>query len=332
MTRRSKVRIWLSRRFSPAHALKRLMLASARAYALYLPEADPEKLIRQAQRAYALSFDHSARLAAILGDTKVTNLDVGARYGLQANIARYARFFDSYLCEPEPDEASRLREAGFTVIEKGVAGAEGAATLYEVAKISSSGLLRPSRLSAYFSAPWKSQVVKEVPVETTTVEEIAREYGTGFDLIKLDTQGTEYEILSAMGPVAPLLVQTEISLLPLYEGQKTFYDVVALMRDKGYLLADLSIAHRKPTYLPGSLREARWGRGVPIHGDVVFAPDWTLPAGRALIEERDRQYAALMLIYGLESMLRVALHELEVPHSGAIRDALALPAPAAPRA
>lgn len=326
MARRSPLRIWLSNRLSPAHLLKRLMLASARAYAAYLPEADPEKLVRAAQRAYALSFDQSARLYALLGDAKVTNLDVGARYGLQANIARYAQFFNSYLVEPEPEEAARLRERGFTVIEDAIAGAAGTATLYETAKIGASSLRRPAHLTTYFSAAWKSRVVKEIPVTTTTIAAVAAEHGASFDLVKLDTQGTEYEILSGLGEIKPLLVQTEVSLLALYEGQKTFYDLVPFMRERGYLLADFSIANRKPTFLKG-VQGARWGRGVPIHGDVIFAPDWTLPAGRALIEARDRAYAALMLVYGLESMLRVALEDASMPHKEAILTALAIPAP-----
>ena len=61
-------------------------------------------------------------------------------------------------------------------------------------------------------------------------------------LMKLDTQGTELEILSSLaeGDLEELLcVEMEVEFLELYERQPTFGAVHASMQDKGFRLLDL---------------------------------------------------------------------------------------------
>ena len=61
-------------------------------------------------------------------------------------------------------------------------------------------------------------------------------------LMKLDTQGTELEILSSLldAQLEELLcVETEVEFLELYQGQPTFGDVDGFMREQGFRLLDL---------------------------------------------------------------------------------------------
>ncbi len=307
--------------------LRRAFLALARLYLWKIPGVDLEQLMRRELRTYWRKFDQSGRIGAILGSEKIISLDVGARHGPQAEAALYAPLMTSYLCEPEPSEAEDLRSQGFHVIEKALAASQGSATLYVLKKIGGSSLLKPSRLREYFFTPWKSEVVREIPVTTTTLGRAAKEAGVHFDLIKLDTQGTELNILEGLGDEDPLVVTTEVSLLPLYENQKTFYELLAFMRERGYMLGEISIANGKPVYMKNMSGPIVWGRGLPLHGDVTFIPDWTHPRGRERIMRDDGKLAALLLIHGMEGILRLMLHEVPSPNRDRVREALALSAP-----
>jgi FkbM family methyltransferase len=62
------------------------------------------------------------------------------------------------------------------------------------------------------------------------------------DFLKLDTQGTELEILKgareylSAGKIA--VIKTEVSLLPVYRDQCTFSDIDRFMKDQGFLFVD----------------------------------------------------------------------------------------------
>jgi hypothetical protein len=65
--------------------------------------------------------------------------------------------------------------------------------------------------------------------------------------------------------------------------------------------------------------------GLPLHGDVAFMPDWSREVGQALIRHRPRKYAALMLILGMEDVLRFVLDRLGLPEKEIVEAALAVP-------
>jgi hypothetical protein len=158
-------------------------------------------------------------------------------------------------------------------------------------------------------------------VEVTTVSALC-EGQAPYDLVKLDTQGTEYEILKGFGDVRPLVVITEVSLVQYYEGQKTFYEIAPLLHDWGYMMYGFDI---KPARPDGYRVSSPTRNGLPLHGDVAFMPDWSREAGQALIRSRPRKYAALMLILGMEDVLRFVLDRLGLPEKEIVEAALSLP-------
>jgi FkbM family methyltransferase len=167
----------------------------------------------------------------------------------------------------------------------------------------------------------RREVVSAQPVDVTTVRALCAGQPP-FDLVKLDTQGTEYEILEGFGDVRPLVVITEVSLVQYYEGQKTFYEIGPLLHEWGYMLYAFDIKPARPDGYSVS-RPTR--NGLPLHGDVAFMPDWSREVGQALIRNRPRKYAALMLILGMEDVLRFVLDRLGLPEKEIIEAALALP-------
>ena len=57
------------------------------------------------------------------------------------------------------------------------------------------------------------------------------------------------------------------------------------------------------------------GTLIPMHGDAWFMPDWTRENGREIIREREKEYKALMLIFGLGEICEYALEEYKVSNN-----------------
>jgi len=102
-----------------------------------------------------------------------------------------------------------------------------------------SSLLRPNLkfVELFQNLAELMQVVATQELETQRLDDVAeiREYGC--DLLKLDTQGSELEILSHARQTLSrcLIVQTEVEFVPLYENQPLFGDVDQLLRASGFM-------------------------------------------------------------------------------------------------
>jgi FkbM family methyltransferase len=87
------------------------------------------------------------------------------------------------------------------------------------------------------------------------------------DMIKLDTQGTELEILQ--GAVECLktcsLVEVEVEFFPMYEGQPLFHDVTCFMNQHGFQLLYLNRVFSQQRGYQG------FAKGQLTFGDAVFA-------------------------------------------------------------
>ena len=164
-------------------------------------------------------------------------------------------------------------------------------TLYVTNTGMTSSLLRPNlKLAGLFqNLAELMQVVATQELETRRLDDVAevREYGC--DLLKLDTQGSELEILSnALQTLSGcLIIQTEVEFVPLYENQPLFADVDQLLRARGFMFHRfLGLAGRafKPilahNYLNRPLSQALWA-------DAIYVLDlarWEVIAPEALLK------------------------------------------------
>src|SRR5205814_270565 len=67
-------------------------------------------------------------------------------------------------------------------------------------------------------------------------------------LLKIDVQGAEDRVIAGAGRTlqSVTVIQVELSLVPLYEGQALMHDIVELLRGRGYDLADVHPAFIDP--------------------------------------------------------------------------------------
>lgn len=91
--------------------------------------------------------------------------------------------------------------------------------------------------------------VRRVPVRT--IEEVLRSEGVADSsriYLKMDTQGYDLNVFRGLGSIASVvLLQSEISVVPLYEGMPHYTDALLCYERAGYELLDLFVVNRTPS-------------------------------------------------------------------------------------
>jgi FkbM family methyltransferase len=174
-------------------------------------------------------------------------VDIGSRGGLQDHWQRFSRFIETDALEPDAaackvsQEKAPPNEHWFPI---GLAGHTGTANLYVLSKPSGSSLYPPNPVVNDQYAPWgygRLDRVVEVPVMTFS-DFIERYQRPLPNLIKLDTQGSELDILKSLRHEDwrdVLAIQIEVEFLEYYVGQPLFEHVDAFLRAKGLEFYDL---------------------------------------------------------------------------------------------
>lgn len=166
-------------------------------------------------------------------------VDVGARDGAHPVIEPLAKFTSVLGFEPNVEEARRLNEASHPwARQKIMSVALGAklwnATLHECAAPTNSSLLPPNEKLIARYAMTKFQETGQRVVPLYELDRIMMD--DEVDFIKIDVQGTEYDVLSGakstLGKTVAVLC--EVEFMPVYEGQKLFSEVEIFMRGLGF--------------------------------------------------------------------------------------------------
>lgn len=176
-------------------------------------------------------------------------IDVGANRGQFAQRLRHRKFSGKiYSVEPLQDAHQELvRLAGYDenwVILPSVAiGATAGEAKFHVSQNSESSSLRNMLPEHLKSAP-ESKYLKEVQVSVRTLDSFFPDVlpvNTPF-VLKIDTQGFEWEALqgikSNFSEAKGVLL--ELSLRPLYEGQKLYGEFIDFFKKEGFELFYLS--------------------------------------------------------------------------------------------
>jgi FkbM family methyltransferase len=140
-----------------------------------------------------------------------------------------------------------------------------------------SSLLRPNLKFAqlFNNLAELMQVVATPLVDTVRLDDVVEIRAQGCDLLKLDTQGSEAEILAHASETLKrcLIIQTEVEFVPLYEDQPLFADVDQLLRGHGFMFHRfLGMSGR--TYKPLMLNDdPNAALSQMMWSDAVYVPD-----------------------------------------------------------
>jgi FkbM family methyltransferase len=220
----------------------------------------------------------SKRLQKLFEYSKIKILDVGARGGPLSSFRLFADHAELFICEPDAGEVQKIeqdlkREGRWkkvTALPFALSSKPGTAVLHCGEKPGLSSLLEANKdeLKKFFSISGWSRIEKDVLVPTDTLDHAAEKFGfQDIAVIKLDTQGTELDILKS-GPqtlTSVLAVYVEMESIPLYKGQPLFHEVYAFLEGQGMRCVDLkrSLHRRKSVHKPiYSKREMTWTHGL----------------------------------------------------------------------
>jgi len=247
------------------------------------------------------SEDHSSLILKIMMNNKLSSLDVGAQGGfLNGSIfsQKYNAFFRPILVEPIASEAEKLKNKNYQVISKGLWSENCKKKLYILGKRSgSSSMYKPDK-NTFNLYNFKKKdfglfdVSEEIEIECTTIKESLNELRVkNLDFLKIDTQGSELEILKGLGDYNPLFIKTEIQVIPMYKNMTDWGELVNYLCKKNYMVCEWVEIGSHLTRSPAEM-------------DMMFIPNYLTENGKKIILSREKEFISLMLIFGQIKLLQ----------------------------
>jgi FkbM family methyltransferase len=202
---------------------------------------------RHQARERKTPLDPDGIITTTLARDPMAAMDVGAAGGVAPQWRDYLALMEVDCFEPDEAEcASRRRESPPNIhwFPVALAGSSGMRAFYVLNRSTGSSLFPPNdAVILEYSGHSYAGVRRVIDVPCKSLRDFLAEYGRPVPaLVKLDTQGTELEILSSLTNAQleeVVCVETEVEFVELYQGQPTFGDVDAFMREHGFRLLDL---------------------------------------------------------------------------------------------
>lgn len=251
----------------------------------------------------------------------ISFMEVGCRGDAWKVVRDFASQIRLLVVEPNNGEREKLARQlvkrpwySWEIIESALGARGGVQKLSITKQAGLSSLYRPNyAVIEPFEDPDSYQVEKMVSVTLQTLDALAslHHFADGIDLLKVDTQGSEYDILCGATQVlrGTLAVYIEMEFVELYSSQPLFGEIHALMGEQGFYLHDLLRVRRvRRSWAHFSRPQLLYGYGLYVRGTVdneqavrlaavmtmlgyfdAAASLW--PAGRDEITEHAVQYA-----------------------------------------
>lgn len=216
--------------------------------------------------------ERSGIFSALLENTAFTALDVGAAHWLPPHWLPYLNEFNYVLVEPDEEacrdlahrvESEPRQPDRFRILQAVLSGDGARRSFFRLNCATGSSMLRPAisdeDLGVFFNYPKIDDPtyvypLTEMAVDTVRLDRALDDIGHGgVHMVKLDTQGTELEILLGLGERLRdvVLVQMEAGDHGHYEGQPDLGRTLSTMREHGFRLVDIQLA-RSEMVLRGS--------------------------------------------------------------------------------
>lgn len=183
-------------------------------------------------------------------------VDVGANEGQFASDLRTRGYWGNMISiEPIADVHQVLsqfasKDPNWQVLDRCAVGAREGEIELNVAGNSVSSSVLPM-LETHSSVAPESVYVRKETVPITTIDKIAARYfgDAKKPFLKIDTQGYEWQVLDGATDTLSRIygVQMEVSLIPLYEGQRLWLESLRRLEDEGFTLWSIEPAFVDPS-------------------------------------------------------------------------------------
>lgn len=223
---------------------------------------------------YNYQTSESARLAWLLKWKNIEYvLDVGANEGQYAQELFDTGFKGSIISiEPTSLAYQKLqirtqRQNQWKSLNLAMGESDGKVTINIAANSQSSSILNMLPLHEQ-SAPSSFYIAKEeVPIMTVDQLLVAENISAKKLFLKIDAQGYENKILSGASQSLPNIqgVELEMSLMPLYQGEKLFYELDNEMKTLGFTLMSL-----EPVFFSSKTHQVMQLNGIYFRLDTAL--------------------------------------------------------------
>ena len=172
-------------------------------------------------------------------------LDVGANVGQYGMLLRRLGYSDRIVSfEPLSSAYSQLKAASnkdslWSVAPRSAIGNENSQITINISANSKSSSVL-NILDSHVNAASNSAYIDSEKVKLNRLDTIALDYleDANSVFLKIDVQGFEKQVLEGATDILPRIkgIQTEMSLIPLYQGQLLYRDTIELLDKLGYEL------------------------------------------------------------------------------------------------
>ncbi|MDX4060336.1 FkbM family methyltransferase [Aliarcobacter skirrowii] len=215
----------------------------------------------------------------------------------------------------EPDERSyndlikNKHNDSYTVFNYALSSKNETRKLYLTKKPECTSLYKPNmKYHNKFPNAQRWEIIKTIDVECKSLKNIYKEV-CEYDFIKIDTQGSELDILQGSiggGLETTLGIESEVEFLELYEGQPLFGDMCKFMIDNGFEFYDFIVEYR---YGRRELNR----KGQLAFADALFlrTPEWICNnfLNKTINENKVRKYIEICSVYGKLDLIEVILEK-----------------------
>lgn len=229
-------------------------------------------------------------LARLSPAPEIVVADVGSIGGLARRWAPAAGVVAPLLFDPREGGAER-RDGRARIFPVALAAGPGTAKLNLTALGNMSSTLVPNAalLARFRKKPSHTKLVGHAEMPADSLDNVAAAAGVAVDVLKVDTQGSELEILE--GAEASLrgsifFAEVEVSFLERYRGQALFDEVVAHLRARGFELIDLYRPKRYRHANSAGVANVSLGSGQRA-GRLAYADAWFLLSEERLAARMD---------------------------------------------
>ena len=267
-----------------------------------------------AERADRIAFTH-VNASQRFANEPINYVDIGSRDGLLGFLKPFEKILNIIFFEPDNEEFNKLQNTyqsqRVQIFNTALSDTNSKKVLNLTKSRGCSSLLHPSGhmlglLAIEGDGIDRFSVDDKIEVATQRIDEIFEFPKINLDILKVDTQGSEFEILSSLGAHRPFLICSECSTTELYKNQKTLFSIGLLLEDMGYF--PIHIMERQ--LLPKTA--TKWRGSIQVHGDAIFVPD-NSANGRAIIERDVEKWFAALCMHGYMDFALWQIEELKIP-------------------
>jgi len=253
---------------------------------------------------------------AFLRANPLVVIDIGARGGGTGELEGLPKFVNHVGFDADAEECERLMRAPreeyaeFRVYPYYI-GSPGTVDFNLYAnRIMSSTYAMNTEYTRAFGDP-SEKLDRTVRLQAVPLDEVAaKEKLAPPDLLKIDTQGSELDILRGSTNVLreTSLIEVEVEFYPMYQGQPVFSDLDPLLREAGFELLYLNrIFHHRKNFYRGL------SKGQVICADALYGRS---PSRlQAFSPERLSKYIILLNHYGHRDLA----NQIYVEHPEAVK-------------